>query len=81
MAHASLGIINAKQKNADGAITSFQTALTLEPDNTDIRYNLALAYELAGSVDKAIEEYKQVLEIDPEHIGAKNNIGLLKNMY
>ena len=54
-----------------------ETAVSIDPDNVDIRYNLALAYEVAGKKDEAKNEYEKVLELEPSHKEANNNIKLL----
>ena len=52
--------------------------MSLDPDNVDIRYNLALAYEVAGKKDEAKVEYEKVLELNPQHKEAANNLKLLQ---
>ena len=47
-AHTFLGILQSKDKEHDTAIKSLEIAVSLDPDNVNIRYNLALAYEVAG---------------------------------
>ncbi len=59
------------------SIPQFIEVLKLIPDNADTVYNLALAYELTGDIESAIENYKKALSIDPEHKEALNNIRLL----
>ncbi len=59
------------------SIPQFIDVLKLIPDNADTVYNLALAYELTGDIESAIENYKKALSIDPEHKEALNNIRLL----
>ena len=51
--------------------------MSLDINNVDIRYNLALAYEVAGKKDEAKNEYQKVLELDPNHKEATNNLKLL----
>ncbi len=40
-------------------------------------YELAREYHLHGSADKAIEEYRKVLELDPKFPEAHYNIGVI----
>jgi len=42
-----------------------------------VHYELAREYHLHGSSDKAIEEYKKVLELDPKYPEAHYNIGVI----
>ena len=76
-AHAFLGILQSKDKEHENAIKSLETAVSIDPDNVDIRYNLALAYEVAGKKDEAKNEYEKVLELEPSHKEANSNIKLL----
>ena len=67
----------AKDKENESAKKSLETAASLEPNNCDIRYNLALVYELSGDIERAKTEYYKVLELSPNHPEAKNNLKLL----
>ncbi len=76
-AHTFLGILQSKDKEHESAIKSLETAVSLDSNNVDIRYNLALAYEVAGKKDEAKAEYTKVLELNPNHKEAANNLKLL----
>lgn len=76
-AQTFLGILQSRDKEHDSALKSLETAVSLDPENVDIRYNLALAYEVAGKRDEAKLEYSKVLELNPKHKEAGNNIKLL----
>lgn len=77
-AHTFLGILQSRDKEHDSALKSLETALALDSSNVDIRYNLALAYEVAGKKEEAKAEYEKVLEFDPTHKEAQNNLKLLQ---
>lgn len=76
-AHTFLGILQSKDKEHDAAIKSLETAVSLDFNNANIRYNLALAYEFSGRTDEAKIEYEKVLELEPDHKEAANNLKLL----
>jgi len=76
-AHTMLGILQSKDKEHDAAIKSLESAVSLDANNANIRYNLALAYEFAGRTDEAKVEYNKVLELEPDHKEAANNLKLL----
>lgn len=76
-AQALLGILQSKDGEHDSAIKSLETAVALDGNNVDIRYNLALAYEVSGRKEEAKNEYEKVLEFNPDHKEAKNNLKLL----
>ncbi len=40
-----------------------------------LHYNQGLALELLGYVEQALDAYRRALAVDPEHIGALNNLG------
>lgn len=76
-AQTFLGILQSRDKEHESAIKSLETAVSLDANNVDIRYNLALAYEVAGRKDEAKVEYTKVLELNPNHKEASNNLKLL----
>src|SRR5574344_503881 len=76
-AHTFLGILQSKDKEYESALASLETAVSLDSTNVDIRYNLALAYEMSGNTDEAKLQYEKVLELNPEHKEASNNLKLL----
>lgn len=76
-AHAKYGITQARDKEYEAAIKTLMTAVSLEETNPDIRYNLALVYELEGNREMARQEYKKVLSMNPNHEEAKNNLQIL----
>ena len=59
------------------SIEQFSEVLKYIPDNADTLYNLALAYELVGDVERAIKFYKKAIDVDNEHKEANHNIELL----
>ncbi|MBL7070886.1 MAG: tetratricopeptide repeat protein [Candidatus Omnitrophica bacterium] len=42
-------------------------------------YNLGLAYARSGELDKAVAEYKNAIEIKPDHVYAHYNLGFVYN--
>ena len=42
-------------------------------------YNLALAYELTGDKENALQYYKNALSLQPQHEEAKHNLELLNS--
>ena len=58
------------------AIATFTKAAALAPSgDTRADYNLAVLYQQAGELKKAERSYRRVLENDPKHLQALNNLG------
>ncbi len=60
------------------AITYFQKALEVEPQNVPIRTDMASCMYYTGDVDGALAELDKALTYDPKHAGTLMNIGIIK---
>lgn len=78
-AYKQLGICRTEAKQFDAAVTAFSEALKNDPKNVSLNFNLAQAYEKAGTLDKAEETYKLLAEVDPK--SAVSYYGYTLNMY
>jgi tetratricopeptide (TPR) repeat protein len=54
--------------DVDAAAESLEQALVMWPDNPDVRYLAATAYERKGSWPKAISHYREAARQEPPHI-------------
>lgn len=79
-AFLELGYIFQK-RNDPLAISYYQNALLVEPKNSEIRYNLAMMYQELDEIEKAKEEYKQLLIFEPKHPKALHNVGYIDLVY
>ena len=61
----------------DLAIEEISRSVKINPDFHHAHYNLAVAYEKAERFDDAIAYYLNTLALQPQHIKANLNIGLL----
>jgi len=68
VAHSALG-------RADEAIRQLQQASRLDPQDAQIRYNLAVMLQRSGQDDLAMLEYAACLLLDPKHADALWNYG------
>ncbi len=59
------------------AIKAYTEYLKLKPDDADVRTDLGIMYRNVGEIDKAIEEFKKAAQIDPKHVNARYNLGLV----
>lgn len=57
------------------SVTVFGHALVVAGGSSSMHNNLGLALRLQGSVDEAIEHYRQALEFDADYAKAHNNLG------
>ncbi|MFP4163835.1 MAG: tetratricopeptide repeat protein [Chitinispirillaceae bacterium] len=76
--HSRLGMIYYYLGDAEMALKSYQTALALNPDDYNTRFNLGeLFYTLYNDNRDALREFTRVLEINPEHTEANFKSGLI----
>ncbi len=59
----------------DIAVQSFEKALAIKPDYTEVNYNLGVTYRELGQLDDAIKSYEKALTFKPDHAIAHNNLG------
>ena len=73
--HVVLGMLLGEQGRHDEAVTHYEEALVLEPDDADAHYNLGVELAREGRHHEAAEHYRSVLRIDDGHAEAANNLG------
>jgi len=61
---------------AQKGISYYQEYLDAEPDNTEVRTDMAVLYFYTGQTDRAIQEATTVIESDPSHLQANFNLGI-----
>ena len=69
-------LANDEQGHYEPFLPRIAQELTLE-QATRLHYSLSLAYQLRGKTALAERELARVLEIDPQHISAHNDLGYL----
>src|SRR5207237_1337831 len=75
VAENNLGIIFLGRGQVDEAISRFQTAVDLRPENAPAHDNLAKAFLQKGQVADAMLHYRKLLEIQPDNVEARNILG------
>jgi tetratricopeptide (TPR) repeat protein len=75
--HYNLGNVLVAQKKYTEAAQHFSTAVSLEPDETPMRLNLAIALSLQGNDVAASNELQELIRRHPNEPRAHNNLGLL----
>ena len=74
----ALGIIFQENiKDLDAAISAYQHAYTLNPNDIDIYLNLGNVFFEKGSYDNAVTVYKKALEASPNNARLHCNLGYL----
>lgn len=71
---ASLGFANALLQEA---ILDYQDVLSIQPEDADVWYNLGNAHLKAHKLKDAELALKKALGIQPEHLPARNNLGIV----
>ena len=61
---------------AQKGIDYYTRYLQAEPDDADVRTDMAVLYFYIGETDRAIQEASQVIEVDPAHPQANFNLGI-----
>ncbi|MBD3218165.1 MAG: tetratricopeptide repeat protein [candidate division Zixibacteria bacterium] len=76
-----LGTGSLNEKMIARRIKYLQSAISNNPHYPDLHYELAVAYTLMGRYihEKAIEEYKKALSVNPDFERAKKNLKLAEN--
>lgn len=64
-AQYNTGVLAHKLRNFALALPRYETALSLQPDSADARYNFSLALKAAGFPADAAEELKKILAANP----------------
>jgi tetratricopeptide (TPR) repeat protein len=64
---------NLSCPDLEKAITMFERASSLDPDNAVVHYNFGRVYELAFDYDKAIEQYKEAVKYASDSPAALSN--------
>lgn len=62
-----LGVVLSRGGWHDKAVAPFKTAVIGEPANPDMRYNLAVALQFAGELERAEQEFRTLIQLKPDH--------------
>ncbi len=76
-AFEELGILYSTRRDPM-ALEYLNTAIRLEPQNTNALYAMAMYYQDINQVEKAEELYKQILDINANHTNAWHNRGYIE---
>ena len=74
--HNGIGYLYLSLDKPYLATKSFETALTLEEENSKALGGIALAMDTAGEHDKAHDHYRRAIKADPNNLTYQNNLAL-----
>ncbi len=63
------------------ALQYYNSALKLQPHSIEAMYNRGLFFQNTGSIDKAVNDYNELLKIDPGYGFAYFNLGFIAMKY
>jgi tetratricopeptide (TPR) repeat protein len=73
-----LGVDYATKNDMAKAIMYFDMALRLSPNSAEAYYKRGVIYAAMGKKEKAITDWEKVLQIEPGHEYALNNLTTLR---
>jgi tetratricopeptide (TPR) repeat protein len=73
-AYLELGVLYHYKHNRL-AIDYYNNALNVQPNNVHVLYDLAMFYQETEDYDKALEKYRMILQIEPNHRNSLHNMG------
>mgnify|MGYP002348251607 FL=1 len=50
----------------------------MEPENAEVRHNLAMSFLKTGQNADALNEFRRILLLDPNHLEARNNLAVIE---
>jgi hypothetical protein len=74
-----VGTYYLQTKNWKGALSRFESALILDPENPDVYWGLAEAEHRVGNLADARAHYQKVVEYDPDSRHGKDAVKILKD--
>lgn len=77
-AHYILGTLLEERGDTGKALPHLQQAAQFLPDDADIQYNLALAYELIGNLAMAKAHYSKATQLNPSAQDARQGLNRVK---
>jgi cytochrome c-type biogenesis protein CcmH/NrfG len=73
-----VGNLNYDGQQYTEAISYYERALKIRPENPDVRTDMGTAYWYLGNADRALEEFSKSLKYQPDHPGTLFNLGVVR---
>src|SRR5438105_10236 len=77
LAHKRLAACHRHRGEFGNAVSAFEQAVELEPEDASSHFNLALLLDAQGVSEKAAVRYRQAVQLDPTYATMYNNFGLI----
>ncbi|WP_141699691.1 tetratricopeptide repeat protein, partial [Nostoc sp. KVJ20] len=78
-AHNNLGRVRYNQGKLEEAISAYQRALQIDPNNATAHYNLGNALYDQGKVKEAIAELEIAVRLEPSNTLFRDNLEIYRN--
>jgi Flp pilus assembly protein TadD len=75
--HSILGVIYVRTSRFTEAVSSFEQAVSWLPHDAMTHYNFGLSLACAREYDRAEQEVRRALELDPKNTSAQTLLGIL----
>jgi tetratricopeptide (TPR) repeat protein len=75
---AQLANLYFDAEHYDEAVTWYNEALKLAPNDVNVRTDLGVCYYYLNQPDKALEQFDQSLKLDPDHVKTLLNLGIVR---
>ena len=76
-AQYNYGVLAYRLRDFSAALAAYETALAIQPDSINARYNFALALKAAGYATDAVNELTRILAVSPGEVRAQLALGNL----
>jgi tetratricopeptide (TPR) repeat protein len=76
-AQYNYGVLAYRLRNWPASLSAYETALAIQPDSADARYNFALALKAAGYEQDAVNELEKIVAASPGEVRAQLALGNL----
>jgi tetratricopeptide (TPR) repeat protein len=75
--HVLLASVYTALRDFEPAVQHLEKSHKIDPENTEVQFNLAMAHQELGHFDKALKYGRGVLRADPDHAAALNFVGYI----
>ena len=78
-AWAAMGLTHLQNGRFAKAITCLENATRIKPQEVEVGYHLGVAFLKNNDLEAAVEQFKKVLQLDPNHVASQKALALLES--